>query len=206
VAPRQHKRAPPRNTAGAADLPILAFDTAFDWEDWLGGHHSTSSGVWLRFRRKSADSRALTHAAALDVALCYGWIDGQTLAEDAAHWRQKFTPRRARSIWSKLNRDKVAALIASGRMQPAGLTEIERAKKDGRWDAAYDSPSRASVPSDLAAALAAAPRAKAFFESLDSRNRYAILFRLHNAKKPETRARRLKTFVAMLKRREKIHP
>jgi uncharacterized protein YdeI (YjbR/CyaY-like superfamily) len=185
---------------------VLAFDSAASWEEWLGAHYSTSSGVWLRFRRKSAEGPSLTHAEALDVALCYGWIDGQTLGEDVTHWRQKFTPRRARSIWSKLNREKVAALIESGRMQPAGLAEVERARKDGRWDAAYDSPTRANVPPDLAAALQAAPRARAFFESLDSRNRYAILFRLHNAKKPETRARRLQSFVAMLKRREKVYP
>ena len=184
---------------------MLSFNTVAEWEEWLRRHHTTSDGLWLRVRRKSVGAPSLTHAEALDVALCYGWIDGQAGSDGPGHWRQRFTPRRSRSIWSKVNRGKATALVASGRMQPAGLAEVERARKDGRWDAAYDSPSRARVPPDLAVALDAAPRAKAFFESLDARNRYAILFRLHHAKKAETRAKRIEKFVAMLKRREKIH-
>jgi uncharacterized protein YdeI (YjbR/CyaY-like superfamily) len=191
---------------GVDDTPVLQFDTAAAWEQWLAKHHVSSDGVWLRFRRKAPGSESLSYAQALDVALCYGWIDGQNKREDEAWWRQRFTPRRARSIWSKINREKVAALIAAGRMRPAGLAAIERAKQDGRWEAAYDAASKAAVPPDLQAALDAAPRAKAFFQTLDARNRYAILFRTHGAKKAETRARRIATFVAMLKRRETIYP
>lgn len=185
--------------------PVLQFDTAGDWERWLDANHADSDGVWLRFRRKTVGAASLTYPQALDVALCYGWIDGQNRRDDDAWWRQKFTPRRARSIWSKVNREKVAALMAAGRMKPAGHAEIERAKRDGRWDAAYDPVRRAVVPPDLQAALDAAPRAKAFFATLDSKNRYAILFRTQTAKKAETRARRIAGFVAMLERGERIH-
>jgi uncharacterized protein YdeI (YjbR/CyaY-like superfamily) len=186
-------------------MPIVAFDDAAAWEAWLRRHHRGSNGVWLRLARKASSPGALTHAESLDVALCYGWIDGLSKSETSTTWLRKFTPRRARSIWSKVNRDKVQALITAGRMQPAGLAEIERARQDGRWDAAYDSWSTAAVPADLQAALDAEPRARAAFDTLDSRNRYAILFRTHTAKKPETRAKRIAQFVAMLKKGERIH-
>jgi uncharacterized protein YdeI (YjbR/CyaY-like superfamily) len=172
----------------------------------LEDNHETSSGVWLRLAKKSSGRKSVSYAEALEVALCYGWIDGQGKGEDESYSLQKFTPRAKRSMWSRRNREKVLALIEAGRMKPAGLREIERAKEDGRWDAAYDSPSTMKVPDDLQAALNRDPRAKTFFESLDSRNRYAVLFRLQNAKRPETRSRRLEQFVGMLARGEKLHP
>jgi uncharacterized protein YdeI (YjbR/CyaY-like superfamily) len=162
--------------------------------------------VWLRFAKKSSGLKSLTYDEALEVALCYGWIDGQSKSEDQSYWVQSFTPRGKRSIWSKLNREKALALIASGRMRRAGLAEVDRARTDGRWDAAYDSPSRITVPDDLQAALDENPAARAFFTTLDSRNRYAILFRIHTAKRAETRAKRLQQFVQMLARKEKLHP
>lgn len=168
-------------------------------------NHAESSGVWLRMAKKGSGIPSITYAEALDVALSYGWIDGQSRRESETHWVQKFTPRSARSIWSKRNREKALALISAGEMKPSGLAEVERAKKDGRWDAAYDGPRSMTVPADLQAALDRSKRAKAFFESLDSRNRFAILFRLQTAKKSETRARRLQQFVEMLGRREKIY-
>jgi uncharacterized protein YdeI (YjbR/CyaY-like superfamily) len=173
---------------------------------WLAKHHANSAGVWLQIAKKDSGLASITYAEALEVALCHGWIDGQKNAMDAQYFLQKFTPRRARSIWSKINCAKALALIESGAMQPAGLAEVERAKADGRWDAAYDAQSKMTVPDDLAALLAKSPKARAFFESLDSRNRFAILFRLQTAKKAETRERRLVKFFDMLKRGEKIYP
>jgi uncharacterized protein YdeI (YjbR/CyaY-like superfamily) len=161
--------------------------------------------VWIKFARKGSGVASVTYMEALHAALCFGWIDGQARGVDEASYVQRFTPRRARSIWSKRNREFATALIESGRMQPAGLREVERAKADGRWDAAYDAPSTATVPDDLRAALDASPRAAAFFETLKGQNRYAILHRVQTAKKPETRARRIATFVAMLERGETIH-
>jgi len=149
---------------------------------------------------------ALTYAQALEVALAWGWIDGQKRALDASAWLQRFTPRAARSPWSKINRAKAEALIAAGNMRPAGLREVERAKRDGRWERAYDGARTAGVPADLAAALARAPRARRFFDALDAANRYAILYRVQTAKKPETRAERIARFVAMCARGETIHP
>jgi uncharacterized protein YdeI (YjbR/CyaY-like superfamily) len=188
------------------EKPILTFKTKKAWGSWLEKNHGKSSGVWLRFARKTSEKKSLVREEALDTALCYGWIDGQAKSEGDETWLQKFTPRGKRSIWSKRNREKVQALIESGEMQPAGLAEIERAKKDGRWDAAYDSPSKITVPEDLKKLLDKNRKAKSFFETLDSRNRYAILFRIHTAKKPETRAKRIKEFIEMLERKEKIHP
>ncbi len=198
------KTAPARTPIG--DMPIIELPDTRAWEAWLRKNHRASNGVWLRLMRKTPGARALTHAEALDVALCYGWIDGLSKGADATTWLRKFTPRRPRSIWSKNNREKVLALIAAGRMKPAGLEEIERAKKDGRWEAAYDAWRDASVPADLQAAIDAEPRAKTFFATLNQRNRYAILFRTQTAKKPETRAKRIAQFVAMLKKGETIHP
>ena len=186
--------------------PILDFADQANWAAWLGANHDSSGGVWLRLAKKGAPSPSVSYAEALDAALCYGWIDAQKRPESETHWLQKFNPRAKKSIWSKINREKVVALIESGRMQAAGLREIERAQADGRWDAAYDSARTATVPPDLEAALKKNKKAAAFFETLDRQNRYAILWRLQTAKKPETRTKRLEKFVEMLKRGEKIHP
>ena len=188
------------------DKPTLAFPDAWGWSAWLETNSAKSSVILLRMAKKASGIRSITYAEALEVALAYGWIDGQSKSEGETHWVQKFTPRSARSIWSKRNREKALALIAAGEMKPGGLAEVERAKRDGRWDAAYDGPRGITVPADLQAALDKSKGAKSFFESLDSRNRFAILFRLQTAKKAETRARRLQQFVEMLRRREKIHP
>ncbi|AVR94525.1 YdeI/OmpD-associated family protein [Pseudoduganella armeniaca] len=193
-------------TTPKAELPELTFADAAAWEAWLAREHARTPGAWLRIAKRSAGTVTVQYPEALEVALCHGWIDGVKRRIDDDWWVQKFTPRAARSIWSKVNRDKVQALIDSGRMRPAGLKEIERAKADGRWDAAYDSVRQASVPPELQAALDANPAARQFFATLDSRNRYAILHRLQTAKKPETRARRLEQFVQMLARGEKLHP
>ncbi|MBA3831142.1 MAG: YdeI/OmpD-associated family protein [Chthoniobacterales bacterium] len=174
---------------------------------WLEKNHDSSSEVWLRFAKKASGLKSVSYQEALDVALCYGWIDGQAKKGDGEeYWIQKFTPRRKRSIWPKRNREKALALIESGEMRPGGLAEIERAKQDGRWAAAYDSPKKITVPSDLQAVLDKNRRAMSFFEILDSRNRYAILFRIHTAKKAETRARRIQQFVTMLAKKEKLYP
>src|SRR3954466_8364824 len=188
------------------NLPILAFPSRKKWEEWLAKNHQTSKGLWLKNAKEGAGAGPWNYGEALEVALCYGWIDGQKGALDAEFWLQKFTPRGPRSQWSKVNREKATALIESGRMQPAGLAEVERAKADGRWEAAYDAQSKASVPEDLQRELDANPDAAAFFATLESYNRYAILYRLQEAKKPETRAKRIENFIGMLKRGEKVHP
>ena len=184
----------------------LTIPTQEKWEAWLERNGSASSGVWLRLARKGAEDCTVSYAEALESALCFGWIDGQKRAESQHYWLQRFTPRTARSIWSKINTAKAEALVASGRMRPAGLLEIDRAKRDGRWDAAYSSASKAVVPDDLQAALDANRKAKAFFATLDGRNRYAVLFRIQNSKKHETRARKIAQFVEMLSNGEKLHP
>ncbi|MFJ3662636.1 YdeI family protein [Streptomyces sp. NPDC090119] len=188
------------------DLEIVAFESAEAFEAWLGANHAASPGLWLKLRKKGAGIVALDYAQALDVALCHGWIDGQKAKFDDEWWLQRFTPRTSRSRWSKVNRDKVAALTEQGRMRPPGQAEVDRAKADGRWEAAYDGAKTATVPDDLAAALAADPAAAEFFGTLDRQNRYAILYRVQDAKKPETRARRIEKFVAMLAKGEKPHP
>ncbi|MFE7894710.1 YdeI family protein [Streptomyces sp. NPDC057412] len=188
------------------DLEIVSFESAEAFQAWLGENHAVSPGIWLKLRKKSPGVVALDYAQALDVALCYGWIDGQKAGLDDQWWLQRFSPRTARSKWSKVNRDKVTALIEQGRMRPPGQAEVDRAKADGRWDAAYDSSRTATVPDDLAAALAAQPAAAEFFATLDRQNRYAILYRVQDAKKPETRARRIEKFVGMLAKGEKLHP
>jgi uncharacterized protein YdeI (YjbR/CyaY-like superfamily) len=162
--------------------------------------------VWLKIAKKSSGIDTVSHPEALEVALCYGWIDGQRNKLDGDYFLQRFTPRRPRSKWSKINRAKITVLIEQGRMRPAGLREVQRAQSDGRWDDAYDAQSVATIPEDLSRALAGDDRAREFFERLDSRNRYAILYRLADAKKPETRARRLETYVAMLGEHKKIYP
>lgn len=189
-----------------ADLQIIGFASAEAWETWLAEQHAASPGVWLKLAKKGSETESVTYPEAVDVALCYGWIDGQTKRYDDAHWLQRFTPRRSRSKWSKINRGKVAALIEQGRMQPAGLVEVERAKADGRWDAAYEAPSNATVPADLQEALDGNAKALEFFATLNKTNRYAILHRIQDAKRPETRARRIASFVDMLAEHEKLYP
>jgi uncharacterized protein YdeI (YjbR/CyaY-like superfamily) len=196
----------PTKPASKTDLPVLFFEKPKDWATWLDENHASSPGVWLRLAKKNADRKSQSYAEALEVALCYGWIDGQKKTGDAATWLQKFTPRGARSIWSKINREKAEALVASGRMQAAGREEMEKAQRDGRWAAAYDGQKSSTVPSDLQVKLDRNPKAKAFFATLNSVNRYAILFRLQTAKKAETRERRLRQFVEMLEKGEKLHP
>ena len=188
------------------DLPVLLFAGPNDWEAWLKANHAESRGLWLRLAKKNSDIQSITYAEALEVALCYGWIDGQKKSDDQASWLQKFTPRQRKSLWSKINREKAEALIESTRMTPAGLKAIESAKQDGRWDAAYDSQSKAAVPDDFQAALDQNAKAKTFFATLKGANRYAILFRIHTAKKVDTRTKRIEQFIAMLARGETIHP
>jgi uncharacterized protein YdeI (YjbR/CyaY-like superfamily) len=184
----------------------LPFAGQAEWHAWLAEHHAASDGVWIKFAKKGSGIPTVVYAEAVEEALIHGWIDGQVKRVDDDFYMQRFTPRRARSVWSKINRAKVEKLIAEGRMAPAGLAEVERAKADGRWERAYDSPKTAEVPDDLRAALDASPAAAKQFAELDGNNRYAILHRLQNAKKPETRARRIEQYVAMLARGETIHP
>ena len=181
------------------------FATQSAFETWLRKNHASSDGLWLLIAKRGADEPTITYPEAVEVALCYGWIDGQKKSIDAHRWLQRFTPRRVRSVWSKANRAKAEALIQSGRMRPSGMAEIDRARSDGRWDAAYEGARTAVVPSDLQAALDAEPGASAFFAGLDRANRYAVLWRVQTAVRPETRSRRIKTLVAMLARGEKIH-
>jgi uncharacterized protein YdeI (YjbR/CyaY-like superfamily) len=189
------------------DLPELILDDAAAWGAWLADRHSMSAGVWLVLaKRGGSPSTRLTYQAALEEALCYGWIDGQVRRRDEGTYRQRFTPRRQRSAWSKRNVELAERLIGEGRMQPAGRVAVDQARSDGRWQAAYAGSATIEVPDDLAAALAAEPKASEMFALLSSQNRYAILYRLETAKKPETRARRLTKFVAMLARGETIHP
>lgn len=200
------KRAALAKAAPAAELPTLSFVTPRAFSDWLADYHRSSRGIWLKLAKKASGTASITYAEAVEVALTWGWIDGQKQRCDEASWLQKLTPRGARSVWSKINRDKALALIEAGTMQPAGLLEVERAKKDGRWEVAYDPPSRATVPEDLQAALAKNARAAAFFPTLDARNRYALLWRVQTAKKAETRQKRIADLVAMLARGEKLYP
>ena len=194
-----------KKAAAPPDIPIVPFADQVAWNKWLDKHHTTSVGIWIRIAKKGSGIPSVSHPEALDVALCYGWIDSQRKGYDEKTFIQKFTPRGARSIWSVINRNKAVALLESGKMMPAGISEMERAKKDGRWDAAYASQATIEIPPDLQAALDAKPRAARFFATLTSQNRYAILFRVHNAKRAETRARRIADFVAMLERHETIH-
>jgi uncharacterized protein YdeI (YjbR/CyaY-like superfamily) len=186
-------------------LAIVAFPTRGAWSRWLAAHHASSPGVWIELAKKASSQKSVTYAEAVEVALCFGWIDGQGRGKDEHSWLQKFTPRRKRSSWSKINRERALALIASGEMRPAGLAEIRRAKQDGRWKAAYDSPKRSKVPEDLRRAFAKSARAREFFAELNATNRYAILYRIQTAKKPETRARRIVEFVKMLAQRKKLY-
>lgn len=193
----------PRASASQPEPRHFATQRAF--EAWLKKSHASSDGVWLLIAKAGAEQPGVTYQQAVESALCYGWIDGQKKALDAQHWLQRFTPRRARSLWSKANRTRAQALIESGRMQPSGMAQIDRAKSDGRWDAAYDGARTAQVPADLESALDARPEARALFSRLDAANRYAVLWRVQTARTAETRSRRIDTLVEMLARGEKIH-
>jgi len=187
-------------------LPILDFASLRDWEAWLATEAERSAGLWLKMAKKTAGVATVSKAEAIEGAIAFGWIDGQLDRFDEAFWLIRFTPRGPRSKWSQNNRDTAGRLMAEGRVRPRGLAEIDAAKADGRWDAAYAPQAKADVPPDLQAALAANPAAKAFFDTLRGANRYAILYRLHDAKTAKTRAARLKRFVDMLARGETIHP
>ncbi len=189
----------------STELPTLPFESKKKWADWLAKQHDKTPGVWLKIGKKEAGISSVTYEEALDVALCYGWIDGQKKGFDEKYWLQKFTPRGPKSIWSKINTEKAERLIASGEMKPAGLNTINLAKQDGRWDAAYASQKNSSIPEDFQAALDKNKKAKAFFATLKSAERYSFLFKIHHAKKPETRARRIQQFIEMLGKGAKLH-
>jgi uncharacterized protein YdeI (YjbR/CyaY-like superfamily) len=191
----------------AVELPELIVRDAAAWRAWLAEHHADPTGVWLVLAKKGTKNpTSLTYDQALEEALCHGWIDGQAGRRDEATYRQRFTPRRKRSAWSKRNTGIAERLHAEGRMHPAGQAEVERAKADGRWGAAYAGQASIEVPPDLAEALAAEPKAQAMFEALNSQNRYAVLYRITTAKRSDTRARRIEQFVAMLARGETVYP
>ena len=190
----------------ASDLPVMSFATWQDWEAWLNEHHADTKGVWLKIAKKGTGISSVSYAEALDSALCYGWIDGQKASFDEQYWLQKFTPRGPKSMWSKVNCDKVSALQAEGRMQPAGLRQVELARADGRWDLAYDSQSKITIPGDFQSELDKDQEAQAFFKTLNSVNRYAILRRIQIAKNPETRSTRIQKFIEMLSNHQKLYP
>ena len=184
---------------------IAAFSSAKELERWLARNHAKSTGIWLRFFKKNSGVPSVSYYEALEAAICFGWIDGQLKKYDEKSWLRKFTPRRPKSVWSKRNREHAERLIRAGKMQTAGLQEVEAAKQDGRWKAAYDSASKMEIPDDFLKELAKNKRAKAFFETLNRANVYAIVWRLQTAKKPETRQRRLATILAMLAKEQKFH-
>ena len=188
------------------DLPLVPFATPSDWDAWLDANGESAPGVWIQIAKKDSGIASVVWAEAVEVALAHGWIDGQARSIDDTWYAQRFTPRRPKSRWSKINRATAERLIAEGRMRPAGLRAVEAARADGRWDAAYDSPATATVPDDLQAALDAVPAAAAFFATLDGRNRFAILHRIGDAKRPETRARRIAGFVEMCAAGETVYP
>jgi uncharacterized protein YdeI (YjbR/CyaY-like superfamily) len=186
-------------------LPVMAFPTTAAWHEWLTEHGGTSAGVWLKTAKKGAVEPTVTYSEALEVALCFGWIDGQKGPLDDQYWLQRFSPRKPGSNWSRINTQKAEALIEDGRMQASGLREIELAKADGRWDRAYASQGSAEVPDDLRQALDANPEASAFFDTISGVNRYAILYRIHVVKRPETRARKIAQYVQMLAEHKTLH-
>jgi uncharacterized protein YdeI (YjbR/CyaY-like superfamily) len=192
--------------AGDGAETNMIFGEAAEWESWLERNHLSCAGVWMRIAKKSAPFDTVRYPEVLELALCFGWIDGKRMRLDEHSFLQRFSPRRARSVWSQINRSTAERLAAEGRMRPAGAAEVDRAKLDGRWDAAYAPQSSASLPEDLERELERRPAARAFFETLSSQNRYAILFRLQDAKREDTRRRRLEKFVAMLEAREAIYP
>jgi uncharacterized protein YdeI (YjbR/CyaY-like superfamily) len=188
------------------DLPVLEFSDQEAWEAWLDVHHAAAPGVWLKIAKKGTDAETVSYAEALEVAICYGWIDGQKDRLDEVHWLQRFTPRKPGSKWSKINTDKAGELIKAGRMRPAGLREVELAQADGRWEAAYTGQRAMAVPEDLQRELARNAAARDFFATLSGANRYAILYRIAVVKRPETRARKIAQYVAMLAEHRTIHP
>jgi uncharacterized protein YdeI (YjbR/CyaY-like superfamily) len=190
----------------AGDLPVVGFASAQAWLAWLEENHDGSAGLWLKIAKQGAPAPTVSYAEAVEVALCYGWIDGQKGRLDEHYWLQRFTPRKAGSKWSKINREKAERLIGADLMRPPGLRQVEAARADGRWEAAYQGQATATVPPDLAQALEGNPEAAAFFATLTGVNRYAILYRIQDAKRPQTRAARIEKFVAMLARHETIHP
>ncbi|HEX2935843.1 MAG TPA: YdeI/OmpD-associated family protein [Bacteroidales bacterium] len=199
------KETPNDQNMSKPELPVLLFETPGEWRDWLEQNHQNTEGVWLQFYKKDTGIKSLNHDTALDEALCFGWIDGQANKYDEKSYLQKFTPRRKRSIWSKRNIEHIERLGKEGKMHPAGWREVEAAKADGRWNNAYNPPSQMIVPDDFLAELAKDKEAMSFFETLNKTNKFAISFRLHNAKRPETRAKRIQTFVEMMKKREKLY-
>jgi uncharacterized protein YdeI (YjbR/CyaY-like superfamily) len=184
----------------------IAFASEREWEEWLEGNHASSDGIWIKMAKKESGIASVRYPEVLDSAICLGWIDGRREALDERYFLQRYTPRRPRSRWSRINRETAERLIAEGRMRPGGLAEVERAKADGRWEAAYLGQRSSTVPDDLRRELDARPQAREFFAALSSQNRYAILYRLQDAKRPETRAARLAKFVAMLEAGETIYP
>lgn len=188
-----------------AKASIRAFKDAKAWEAWLSKNQRAADGIWMRLAKKASGIKSITYPEAVEVALCHGWIDGLKRPESATTWLQRFTPRRPRSMWSEINREKALALIAGGKMKPAGLAEIERAQHDGRWNAAYASPKSATMPPDFQKELNRHPKAKAFFKTLSRTNSYAIMWRIQTAKKPETRAKRIRSFIERLEKGETIH-
>jgi uncharacterized protein YdeI (YjbR/CyaY-like superfamily) len=191
--------------AKSPNIPVRAFRDAVAWDSWLSKNQSAVNGIWMRIAKKASGKKSVTYPEAVEIALCHGWIDGLKRPESETTWLQRFTPRRQRSIWSKINREKALALIESGRMKQAGVNEIERAKKDGRWESAYDSPRNATMTPEFEQALNRNPRAKTFFGTLSAANRYAILWRIQVAKKAETREKRVRSFIEMLEKGETVH-
>lgn len=194
-----------KNKGVKPDSPMLSFTTIKEFTSWLAKHHEASTGIWIRFFKKNSDVTSITYAEALDIALCYGWIDGQKKTYGTASWLQKFTPRRPKSIWSKRNREHIERLEKSGKMKAAGIKQVEAAKADGRWERAYDSSINMVVPADFLAKLAKNKKAETFFKTLNKANTYAIVWRLQTAKKPETRDKRMKIILEMLEKGEKFH-
>src|SRR5690606_1377062 len=186
--------------------PTIPLEDQAQWEQWLEENHESAAGVWVKIAKKASGIPSVTYSEALDVAVCFGWIDSQRDKVDDLYWQQRFTPRTKKSPWSQVNRERVERLAAEGRIRPAGQREIDAAKADGRWEAAYASQSKMTVPDDLQDALLEVPEAAEFFATLNSKNRYAILYRVQSAKKPETRAKRIEKFVTMMANHELIYP
>ncbi len=194
-----------KNVTSKPDLPLISFASAAIWEEWLEQNHTVSKGIWLQMYKKGSGIPSVYYAEALDVALCYGWIDGQLKSIDELSYMQRFTPRRPKSLWSKRNIEHIARLTKEGRMKPAGLKQAEEAKADGRWDVAYDGQGTMNLPADFMEELTKHKKAFAFYESLNKANKYAITWRIQTAKRPETREKRKKEILGMLLREEKFH-
>lgn len=191
--------------ANKTEIPVLSFKSEKEWELWLVKNHANSNGLWLKIFKKNSGSKSITYAEALDIALCYGWIDGQKMGGDAQSWLQKFTPRKAKSIWSKVNTEHIERLTKAGRMQPAGMKAVEEAKADGRWEKAYSSGSNMTIPEDFLKELSKNKKAEAFFKTLNKTNLYSIGFRLQTAKTEATRQKRMLIILDMMKNGKKFH-